>query len=92
MSVCSCSCVFGADFEQICIAEIEILCVKSLVFYASIVKTLSLIAVYEHYMRKSFSESSQICGQAKTTQFNFIVIVNIYSSGKIFIQSSTLHK
>ena len=36
MSVCPCSCVFGADFEQICIAEIEILCVKSLVFYASI--------------------------------------------------------
>ena len=36
MSVCPCSCVFGYDFEQICIAEIEILCVKSLVFYASI--------------------------------------------------------
>ena len=36
MSVCPCSCVFGADFEQICIAEIEILCVKSLVFHASI--------------------------------------------------------
>ena len=36
MSVCPCSCVFGADFEQICIAKIEILCVKSLVFHASI--------------------------------------------------------
>ena len=36
MSVCSCSCVFGADFELICIVEIEILCVKCLVFYASI--------------------------------------------------------
>ena len=36
MSVCPCSCVFGATFEQICIAEIEILCVRSLVFYASI--------------------------------------------------------
>ena len=33
---CPCFCVFGADFEQIYIAEIEILCVKSLVFYASI--------------------------------------------------------
>ena len=36
MSVFPCSCVFGADFEQTCIAEIEILCVKYLVFYASI--------------------------------------------------------
>ena len=36
MCVCPCSCVFGADFEQICIAEIEILCVKSLVFHGSI--------------------------------------------------------
>ena len=36
MSICPCSCVFGADFEEICIVEIEILCVKSLVFYASI--------------------------------------------------------
>ena len=36
ISVCPCLYVFGADFEQICIAEIEILCVKSLVFYASI--------------------------------------------------------
>ena len=31
-----CFCVFGADFEQIYIAEIAILCVKSLVFHASI--------------------------------------------------------
>ena len=36
MSVCRYCCVFGADFEQICVAEIEILCVKSLVFHASI--------------------------------------------------------
>ena len=36
MSVCLCSCVFGANFEQIFTAEIEILCVESLVFYASI--------------------------------------------------------
>ena len=36
LSVCLCCCVFGADFEQICIAEIKIFCVKSLVFYASI--------------------------------------------------------
>ena len=36
MSVCPCSRVFGADFEQICIAEIKILYVKSLVFHASI--------------------------------------------------------
>ena len=35
MSAC-CSCVFGFDFEQIYIVEIEILCVKSLVFHASI--------------------------------------------------------
>ena len=34
MSVFFCSCVFGAAFEQTCIAEI--LCVKSLVFHASI--------------------------------------------------------
>ena len=32
---CPCSCVFGAEFEQACIAEIEILCVRSLVFHAS---------------------------------------------------------
>ena len=36
MSVCPCSCVFGADFEQMCIAELEILCVKSLLFHALI--------------------------------------------------------
>ena len=36
MSVCPCSCIFGADFEQTCIAEIEILGVKSLVFHALI--------------------------------------------------------
>ena len=36
MSVYPCSCVFGADFERICIAETEILCVKSLVFHALI--------------------------------------------------------
>ena len=36
MSVCPCSCVFGADFEKIYIAEIDILSVKSLAFYASI--------------------------------------------------------
>ena len=35
MSVCRCSCVFGADVEQICIAEIEILCAKSLVIHIS---------------------------------------------------------
>ena len=31
-----CSCVFGADSEEICIVEIEILCVKSFVFHVSI--------------------------------------------------------
>ena len=36
MSVCPSSCIFGADFEQTCIAEIEILGVKSLVFHALI--------------------------------------------------------
>ena len=36
MSVCPCCYVFGAEFEQTCIAEIEILWVKSLVFHASI--------------------------------------------------------
>ena len=30
-----CLCVFGADFEQICIVQIEILCVKSLVIRAT---------------------------------------------------------
>ena len=35
MSVYPCSCFFEDDFEQICIVEIEILCVKSLVFNAS---------------------------------------------------------
>ena len=105
MSVWACSCVFGADFEQICIAEIEILCVKSLVFHASIdVKFYNFYMcqyaffchsrehfVFECYIRKS-SESSQICGQAKTTQLNFVVILNIDSCGNFFIQSSTLHK
>ena len=36
MSNCPCFCVFGADFEQICIAKLKIFCVKSLVFHASI--------------------------------------------------------
>ena len=31
-----CSCVSGADSEEICIVEIEILCVKSFVFHVSI--------------------------------------------------------
>ena len=44
MSVCRYCCVFGADFEQICVAEIEILCVKSLVFHASID-----VKVYDFY-------------------------------------------
>ena len=39
------SCVFGTDFEQICIAEIEILCVKSLVFHASI-----NVKLYDFYL------------------------------------------
>ena len=34
MSVCPCSCVFGANFEQTYIAQI--LCIKSLMFHASI--------------------------------------------------------
>ena len=44
MSVCRYCCVFCADFEQICVAEIEILCVKSLVFHASID-----VKVYDFY-------------------------------------------
>ena len=73
MSVCPCSCVFGADFEQICIAEIEILCVKSLVFYASIdvrenfVFDNSLTALYKKIL---FWVKSNLCSsQDKTIEF-----------------------
>ena len=51
MSVCPCSCVFGADFEQICIAKIEILCVKSFVFHASIdVKFITFMCQYPFFV------------------------------------------
>ena len=40
--------------------------------------------------RQRFSESSQIFGQAKTRQLNFIVIVNIHSCGK-FLSSPVLY-
>ena len=108
MSVCPCSCVFGADFEQTCIAQIfvsNLLCFMhqlilnfttsirvSMPFFVILEKILPLIAVYERYIKKTFSESNQICGQDKTTQLNFILIVNIYACGKCFIQSSTLAK
>ena len=64
----------------------------SMPFFVILETILPLIAVYERYIRKSLSESNQICGQDKTTQLNFIVIVNIYACGKCFIQSSTLAK
>ena len=64
----------------------------SMSFFVILEKFLPLIAVYERYIKKTFSESNQICRQDKTTQLNFIVIVNIYGCGKCFIQSSTLAK
>ena len=64
----------------------------SMPFFVILDKILPLIAVYEPYIRKSFSESNQICGQDKTAQLNFIVIVNIYACEKCFVQSSTLAK
>ena len=62
----------------------------SMPFFVILEKILPMIAVYKRYIRNGFSESNQICGQDKTTQLNFIVIVNIYACGKSFIQSSTL--
>ena len=104
MSVCPCSCVF----EQTWIAQIfvsNLLCFMhklilnfttsirvSMPFFIILEKILPLIAVYERYIKKTFSESNQIYCQDKTTQLNFIVIVNIYACGKCFIQSSTLSK
>ena len=64
----------------------------SMPFFVILDKILPLITVYKRYTRNAFSESNQICGQDKTTQLNFIVIVNIYACGKSFIQSSTLAK
>ena len=71
-------------FEPICIVEIEIICVSSLVLHASID-----VKFYDFYTCRY---AKKTCGQAKKRQLNFIVIENIYSFGKIFIQSSTLHK
>ena len=84
MTVCHCSFVFGSDFEPICIVEIEILCVNSFVFHASID-----VKFYDFY---TCWYAKKTCGQAKKRQLNFTVIMNIYSCGKFFIQSSTLHK
>ena len=39
--------------------------------------------------KKSFPKSSQICGRAKTRQFKFIVMVNVYLCGK-FLSSPEL--
>ena len=71
-------------FEPICIVEIEIICVSSLVLHASID-----VKFYDFYTCRY---AKKTCGQAKKRQLNFIVVENIYSCGKIFIQSSTLHK
>ena len=71
-------------FEPICIVEIEIICVSSVVLHASI-----NVKFYDFYTCRY---AKKTCGQAKKRQLNFIVIENIYSCGKIFIQSSTLHK
>ena len=73
MSVCPCSCVFGADFEQICIAEIEILCVKSLVFYASIDVRENFVfdnRLTVLYMKNLLWVKSNLCSsQDKTIEF-----------------------
>ena len=73
MSVCPCFCVFGADFEQICIAEIEILCVKSLVFYASIDVRENFVfdnRLTVLYMKNLLWVKSNLCSsQDKTIEF-----------------------
>ena len=59
-------------------------------FFIILDKILSWIAVSERYIRKRFSDSSQICGQTKTRQLKFIVIVYVYLCGN-FLSSPVLY-
>ena len=60
------------------------------IYFKSILSLWVFFVILEHYKRKSFSKSSQICGQVKTRQLKFKVIVNIYSRVK-FLSSPALY-
>ena len=108
MSVCPSSCFFEDDFEQICIVEIEILCVKSLVFNASNDVKFYDFDTCQYFFfchsREHFVSDShlRVLYKRKLLQvksnlwFNQDKRIEFYSYSeymwKIFIQSSTLHK